>query len=165
MGALMKLLSIGGLGGLVLACGISGPTPSPACPSALIDRGGGWQEIGGPGAWLFYDPPYHAASRGARKLFVRVDGAFRGHRMTIAGRPAGGSKVDGFVQWERPIAVSDFGPDLQPRPNLGGAIFFAGLTLTEPGCWEIVIGSDDEQLGSAFIDVQRLPPDSPSAAP
>jgi hypothetical protein len=165
MGILVHLLGVGGLCGLVLACAISGPTPSPACPSPVVDRGGGWGEIGGPRAWLLYAPPYYAVSRGARRLWVRVDERFAAEAVTLVGRRAGGSEIEGFVQWARPIEPGDWAPGSGPPSDLGGVVFFAGLPLAEPGCWEIVIGTtEEEELGSAFIDVQPLPPESPSPA-
>jgi len=153
MGIVVRMVSVGLL---VFGCAVA-PTPSPTCPSPVVDRGGGWLEVGGPRAWLLYEPPYHARSPHPRRLWVRVGDAFASESLKIAGGLVGGSRVDGFVQG-RP----DWAPGYGPPPDLGGAVFFAGLTLAEPGRWEIVIGTMDEELGLALIDVQPLPPDSPS---
>jgi hypothetical protein len=142
---------------IVASCAAPGPTPTPTCQSPVLERGPTWREIGGPHVWLLFEPPYVAVPRYPRRLWIRLDGTSSAG-LRLEARHPGGSTVEGFVQ-SQPIV--DWGPGAGPPDGLDGSVFFAGVTLDTPGCWEITIRTNREVVGSGRVEVVALPSEPP----
>jgi hypothetical protein len=159
---LLRTLPIAALSALLISCATTTPDPTsnPDCPSPIVDRGGGWREVGGPEAWLLFAPPYFETSRGPHMLWVRLERS--AGPVALTARLPDGSEAEGFVQWEAPVALSSWAPGAGPPPDLGGRVVFAGVPFAEPGCWELVFETNGDELGVARIEVQALPRASPT---
>jgi hypothetical protein len=143
-----------GLAGLLTASCALVPGAPPPCPSPLIDRGGGWHEIGGPRAWLLFDPPYVVTSHGPRKLWIRVDDTVPAGPLELLAFSPDGTTVEGFVQ--APVPDDAWAHGSGPPAGLGGSVHFAATPLSQPGCWTLVVGTRDTELGRLLIEV--VPP-------
>lgn len=130
-----------------------------ACGSGAIDRGNGWLEMGGPTAFMVFDPPYVAPVQ-ARMSWIRIAVPSNGRRLAVDVRERGASGAGrGIIQSDgRPM--SDFEPS--PLSDLPGRMHFMALELPSAGCWTLEFKIGEEHAGSATIHVVPLPTDSGS---
>jgi hypothetical protein len=143
--------SVGCLATLALAsCGMPPPSPSVSCPSAVVDRGQGWHEAGGPDAWLLIDAPFVASPRYPRRLLFRIADAssFEGLSLMAIQRGTDVSK-NGFIQSSPVTMEAGHGPPA----DLPGKVFFGGVELTSPGCWQIRVTRGNATVGMAYVEV------------
>lgn len=130
----------------------------PECGSGAIDHGNGWREIGGPTAFLLYDPPYFGPVL-ARMSWVRIAVPGDARQLSVQVREQNGPGVgQGLIQPEgRPAGAFD--PEARPIDDLPGSMYFMMLDIPSPGCWALEFRIGDEVAGRATIPVLPLPTD------
>lgn len=128
------------------------------CGSGAIDRGNGWHEIGGPTAFLLYEPPYFGPAQG-RKAFVRIAAPTAGRPLTVEVHERGGSGIGRGVIQPEGWPMSAFDPTGRPTSDLPGRIYLFVLDIPSTGCWTLDFKLGDERAGSAAIPVVPLPTD------
>jgi hypothetical protein len=160
-------LGILGVGALILgACALPAPTSPPpraagGCPQEVVDRGEGWKEVGGPGAFVLACPvvadPVHAY-----KVMVRFEDGLEPPFDVVGQLREGQLREKGSLNWE--IERKDWADGHGPPANLSGSVHLVILRFPRPGCWEVTLSAGSEVAGTAWIEVQERSEQDPSPA-
>ena len=143
---------------LVLSAGCA-VTPTPpasretGCTAQVVDRGGGWREIGGPRAFVLARP-FVAHPDSAQKLWVRFENAAE-QRLSIEAQLLGADlREEGVLQ--DAIERDEWAPGAGPPDDLPGSEHLAIMRLPRPGCWQLTLRAGSDVVGTARIDVQPM---------
>lgn len=150
---------LGILGGAIImgACALPAPTSPPpraaaGCPQVAVDRGEGWNEIGGPRAFVVAYPvvadPVHPY-----KVFVRFEEGLE-RPFAVEGQLREG-QLSEKGSLNREIKRRDWADGHGPPKDLSGSVHLVILLFPRPGCWEVTLSAGSEVAGTAWIEVQE----------
>ena len=144
------------LAALLGGCAITTPSPrtigEAICAEPIINRGGDWQEIGGPRAFVL-PYPFTANARGdyPYRVFVRFEERLVRPFSIEARLLDDGLIEEGEVQ--DAIEREDWAPGAGPPAGLTGSIHMAIVRMPRPGCWRLKLLAGSEVVGTARVEV------------
>jgi hypothetical protein len=154
MALLGAIVAVAGVG-VVVGWALTRPSEE-ACGSGAVDRGNGWQEMGGPTAFLLYDPPYFGPVT-ARMAWVRIAAPTDGRSLTVEVRERSGSGLGSGTIQSQGLPPSAFDMTVRPSSHLPGMMHFVVLDVPSAGCWTLDFAIGGEPAGSAAIPVVPWP--------
>lgn len=145
------------LGGAVLvaAIGCESWNPFAGCtPSAPVQTGSWWVEIGGPNARFNIEPETVRPGPQPWLVIARVDpdAPAMDDLAVHVDRLDGEGRVDARVNSRMDPAGVFRGPERAPQ--LPGGWYLLEITIPTEGCWRIVATVDDAEVGSAVLDLR-----------
>ena len=144
---------------LSVGCAVTPTPPAPsatACTEQVVDRGGGWREMGGPNAFIVANP-FVAHPDFPAKVWVRF-GDPSEQPLSIEAELLGAElREEGVIQTA--VEPDGWAPDAGPPEDLPGSVHLAIIRLPRPGCWQLVLRAGSSVVGTARIEVEPMAQD------